>query len=86
LDGLRALADRHPILKDVRGIGLMIGIEFESGPVADAVEDRCFRRGLLTLRAGDATMRMSPPLVIDADQVEVGLALFEEACAEIAGR
>ena len=52
----------------------------------DAVELACFRRGLLTLRAGDATIRMSPPLVIGPEQVETGLALFEEACAEIAGR
>jgi 4-aminobutyrate aminotransferase len=85
LDGLRGMAERRHLVKDVRGLGLMVGIEFESGPIADAVEEQCFQRGLLTLRAGDATIRMSPPLVIDSDQVETGLALFEEACAEITG-
>jgi 4-aminobutyrate aminotransferase len=86
LDGLRALAERQPIVKEVRGLGLMIGIEFADGDTADAVELACFRRGLLTLRAGDATIRMSPPLVISADQADTGLGLFEEACAEVSGR
>ena len=83
LDGLRALADRQPLITDVRGIGLMIGIEFADEETADAVELACFRRGLLTLRAGDATIRMSPPLVISGEEAETGLGLFEEACAEI---
>src|SRR5207302_7120290 len=51
LDGLRAQADRRPIVKDVRGLGLMVGIEFESGSVADSGEESCLRRGLLTLGA-----------------------------------
>jgi 4-aminobutyrate aminotransferase len=83
LDGLRALADRQRLIEDVRGIGLMIGIEFADGETADAVELACFRRGLLTLRAGDSTIRMSPPLVIGSEEADTGLGLFEEACAEI---
>ena len=47
------------------------------------MELACFRRGLLTLRAGDSTIRMSPPLVISVEEAETGLGLFEEACAEI---
>ncbi|MFN2545229.1 MAG: aminotransferase class III-fold pyridoxal phosphate-dependent enzyme [Actinomycetota bacterium] len=86
LDGLRALAERQPLLREERGLGLMIGIEFADGATADAVELACFRRGLLTLRAGDSSIRMSPPLVITPEQAETGLGLFEEACAEIAGR
>jgi 4-aminobutyrate aminotransferase len=85
LDGLRALAERQSMVREVRGIGLMIGIEFADGETADAVELACFRRGLLTLRAGDAAIRMSPPLVVTAEEADTGLALFEEACAEIDG-
>jgi 4-aminobutyrate aminotransferase len=85
LDGLRGLAERQPLIREVRGLGLMIGIELSDGETADAVELACFRRGLLTLRAGDATIRMSPPLVISPQQADTGLRLFEEACAEIAG-
>jgi 4-aminobutyrate aminotransferase len=86
LDGLRALRDRQPLLVDVRGLGLMIGIEFESAQIADAVEVGCFKRGVLVLRAGDSTVRMSPPLVIDQDQAAAGLRIFDEACGEVAAR
>src|SRR5437764_3121913 len=78
LDGLRALAERQRLIEDVRGIGLMIGIEFADGETADAVELACFRRGLLTLRAGDSTIRMSPPLVTTSEEADTGLGLFEE--------
>lgn len=85
LDGLRQVRVRQPMITDVRGRGLMIGVEFETGAIADDVEMACFRRGLLTLRAGDATIRVSPPLVISPEQAASGLRLFEDACAEVAG-
>jgi 4-aminobutyrate aminotransferase len=86
LDRLRSLQERQPLLVDVRGLGLMIGIEFDDAEIADAVEVACFKRGVLVLRAGDSTVRMSPPLVIDQDQAAVGLRVFEEACADVAAR
>jgi 4-aminobutyrate aminotransferase len=86
LDGLRALAasDGGSLIQDVRGMGLMIGIEFADHDVAAAVEDACFRRGLLVLGAGDSAIRMSPPLVLREDQAEAGLRIFEEALGEVA--
>jgi len=84
LDGLRRLQERQPLIAEVRGRGLMIGVEFDNARIADAVEMACFRRGLLTLRAGDSTIRMSPPLVINLEQAASGLRIFEEACAEVA--
>ena len=60
-DALRPLLDRFPALvKDVRGKGLMIGIQFDSGETADAVQMQAFERGLLVLEAGDDCVRMSP--------------------------
>ena len=47
---------------------------------------QCFQRGVLTLRAGDPTIRMSPPLVINREQAATGLRVFEDACAAVAGR
>ncbi len=82
LDGLRALAS--PLIQEVRGMGLMIGIEFADHDTAAAVEDACFRRGLLVLGAGDSALRMSPPLVLRGDQAEAGLRIFEEALDEAA--
>jgi 4-aminobutyrate aminotransferase len=84
LDGLRAIAARQPLIEAVRGLGLMIGIDFADGETADAVELECFHRGVLTLRAGDATIRMSPPLVIEREQATTALRVFEDACADVA--
>ena len=83
LDGLRSVHERQPLIAEVRGVGLMIGVEFGSAEVADAVEMAAFHGGLLTLRAGDSAIRISPPLVVNEQQAETGLRLFEEACAEI---
>jgi 4-aminobutyrate aminotransferase len=85
LDGLRSLQERQSLIAGVRGLGLMIGIEFATPETADAVELDCFRRGILTLRAGDAAIRMSPPLVINREQAATGLRLFEEACTDVSG-
>lgn len=85
LDGLRRIRDRRPLIKDVRGLGLMIGIEFEDHGTMVRVEEAAFRRGLLVLGAGDSVIRMSPPLVFRRDQAEIALPIFEEAVAEVAG-
>jgi 4-aminobutyrate aminotransferase len=82
LRGLRSLRDRIEEITDVRGLGLMIGVEFASPGIAHAVQLECFRRGVLTLRAGDATVRISPPLVINKAQAAAGLRVFEQACTE----
>ena len=85
LDGLRDMQARRPLIKEVRGLGLMIGIEFEDHDTMIAVEQAAFRRGLLVLGAGDDVVRMSPPLVFDRDQAETALEVFEEAVAEAGG-
>ncbi len=80
LDGLEPLR-AHAGVRDVRGIGLMIGIELETDELADAVQRECFERGLLVLRAGQATIRMSPPLVLTEAEAGEGVRIFSEACA-----
>lgn len=83
LDGLRDLAGRQPLITEVRGRGLMIGIEFPDHDVAEAIEQACFRRGLLILTCGPNAVRLAPPLVITEDQVDIALGIFEAACAEV---
>ena len=84
-DGLRPLIDRFPgIVKDVRGKGLMIGIQFDSGDTADAVQMQAFDRGLLVLEAGDDCVRMSPPLVVTEAETETAIRIFTEAVAHVA--
>jgi 4-aminobutyrate aminotransferase len=86
LQHLGGMAERQSIITEVRGLGLMIGVEFPDHETADAVEKACFRRGVLVLGAGDRAVRISPPLVIRPDQAEAGLDVFEEACAEVGER
>ncbi len=85
LEGLREIQGRRPLIKDVRGLGLMIGIEFEDHDTMIAVEQAAFRRGLLVLGAGDDVVRMCPPLVFRRDQAETALEVFEEAVAQAGG-
>ena len=85
LAGLRSLQERFPsVIRDVRGIGLMIGVEFDTHERAAAAEWASFQRGLLVLEAGHTVVRISPPLVLTAEEAAVGLELFGQAVAEAA--
>jgi 4-aminobutyrate aminotransferase len=85
MNGLRDVQQRHDIVKEVRGLGLMIGIGLRDHETADMVEKAAFRRGALMLGCGDDAIRMSPPLVFREDQADTAVSIFEEACAEVAG-
>jgi 4-aminobutyrate aminotransferase len=93
LEGLRALQPKHPLLGDVRGRGLMIGIELVRDPKTKerAVEERnalvqaMFRRGVLVLGAGRNALRLAPPLVFSKAQADSVLQVFDEALAEVKG-
>lgn len=80
LAGLREIWQRNrSVITDVRGIGLMIGVEFMTSDLAEAVQQRCFESGLLVLECGDSSIRFSPPLLVTGDQVRVALRLFRAA-------
>ena len=83
LDGFRRLQVGHPLLKDVRGSGLWIGLGFADHDAAAAVEIAAFRRGLLVLTCGDDSLRISPALVIREDQAREALRIFEEVLTEV---
>lgn len=82
--GVRDLAERHASIGDVRGVGLMLGVEFvadDGAPapgIVTALEQAAFRRGLLLLGCGKSTLRLAPPLVIDAVDVDTGLEIIDE--------
>jgi 4-aminobutyrate aminotransferase len=86
-EGLRKLAQKHDCIGDVRGLGLMVGVEFVEDRVSmkpapalrDAVEHASFERGLILLGAGFNTIRWSPPLVITRENIDVALEIFDEA-------
>jgi 4-aminobutyrate aminotransferase len=90
---LRSWPSRFPCVGDVRGLGLMIGVEFvrdqttrEKAPhLRDAIVDLAFQRGLLILGASDNVIRLCPPLVVNRDQCEFALNTLEECIAKAAG-
>ncbi len=83
-NGLRDLQTRQDAIRDVRGVGLMIGIDLPDHDTAAAIERAAFDRGLLVLGCGERAIRMSPALVITEEQARTGLEVFEEAVAEAA--
>ena len=86
MTGLAALGERHETLGDVRGRGLMIGVEFVTDrvtrePAPKLVHDlvqHSFQRGLLLLGAGKSALRLAPPLVIDEYDVDTALGMIDE--------
>jgi 4-aminobutyrate aminotransferase len=91
LAGLRSRLARHRVVGDVRGLGLMIGVEIvaaEDGRPAPETRERileeAFRRGLLLLGCGRSTIRLAPPLVIDAEDADVAAAILDDSIAAVA--
>jgi 4-aminobutyrate aminotransferase len=82
-NGLQDLQTRREAIRDVRGVGLMIGIDLPDHEAAAAVERAAFDRGLLVLGCGERAIRMSPPLVITEEQARTGLEVFEQAVVEV---
>jgi 4-aminobutyrate aminotransferase len=91
IDGLRELQKKHPLMGDVRGRGLMIGIELvrDRQTKERAVDERnalvqaMFRRGVLVLGAGKNAIRLAPPLVLTRDQADSALRVVDEALTEV---
>ena len=86
VDGLRAALKGSSIVTDIRGIGLMIGVDFTDADTAADVEVEAFKRGLLVLTCGDRGVRMSPPLVVNAEEIKTAVRIFAEAAAAVAAR
>jgi 4-aminobutyrate aminotransferase len=94
MNGLKALMSRHPLIGDVRGRGLMVGVELvrdrrtkeRAVEERDAVVNGAFARGLLLLGAGRNAIRFSPPLVITREQADTAVAIFDEALTEVERR
>src|SRR6478672_6384339 len=91
MTGLKSLSDAHPLIGDVRGRGLMIGVELvrdrqtkeRATTERDAVVNAAFHRGLLLLGAGKNAIRFSPPLVLTKAQADTAVKIFGEALTEV---
>lgn len=95
LEGLQPIAAKYSsVIFDVRGLGLMVGVEFVTDRVSnkpdaklrDRIEVEAFHRGLILQGAGENTIRFSPPLIVDEQDIDTALSIFDQAIgAAIAG-
>lgn len=91
--GLKALQERFPVIGDVRGPGLMIGVEFTDAhgqpdkATTKAVLAACLERRLLLLTCGvyENVIRWIPPLIVTDEQIDAALATFEQALSVVIG-
>ena len=91
IGAMRELQAKHPSIGDVRGKGLMIGVEFvkdratrEPAPeLARALIDTAFEQGLLLLTCGKSTLRLAPPLVIDEQDIDIAVAIIDRALTSL---
>lgn len=91
---LKEMQQKYSIMGDVRGKGLMIGVELVKdqetrAPASDEaleVMNKCFKRGLAIITAGRCTMRFAPPLIITHEIIDAGLEVFESAVKEVAAQ
>jgi 4-aminobutyrate aminotransferase len=87
LKRLNALKNKYDIIGDVRGIGLMIGVEFVKSkktkikaPEKKAqIVMECFKNGIILMGCGENTIRFSPPLIVKPQEVDIALEIFEKA-------
>ena len=87
LDALHEIMVRHPSIGDVRGLGLMIGVEFvkdrkskyPNEELRDRVTEMAFERGLILLGCGKSVIRLAPPLSVSKPEIDEGLTILEEA-------
>jgi 4-aminobutyrate aminotransferase len=84
--GMRELlADADPEgVIDVRGLGLLLAVEFDTAERRDAVVEAALERGLMTLGCGKRTVRLLPPLDVTEREVELGGSLFLDAVEAVA--
>lgn len=90
LERLEEVLMRHPTVGQVRGKGLMIGVEFVKDRLTkepaeglrDRIVDEAFRRGLILLGCGDSTIRISPPLLVTRDEMDEAIDILDEAITE----
>ena len=86
----RRMQEKYAVIGDVRGRGLMLGIEFVKDrdtkePYPDLIAritGKAFRKGLLLLGCGKSTFRLAPPLVLDQYDVDTGMGILEECLKE----
>lgn len=79
-EGLLSLQRKSGVIKEVRGLGLLIGVEIDGD--AFSIIEKCFRRGLLVVAAGPSVIRFVPPLIVNEDDCDRAVAILKQALEE----
>jgi 4-aminobutyrate aminotransferase len=90
-DRLRGWEETHPLVGEVRGRGLMIGIELvkdkatrePANALRNRVETLAFERGLMILGCGETSIRLCPPLIVNEQEATVALDILEDALTQV---
>lgn len=88
---LKKLKEKFPIIGDVRGKGLMVGVELVKDRMTrepairetQEIVREAFKKGLLLLPCGESVIRFSPPLIISSEQIDIAVDIFSEVIANI---
>ena len=85
VERLRREVGGSPAVRDIRGIGLMVGVELRDKDAASAVQERCLADGLvvLTCGPGENVLRLVPPLTLSDEELDHGLTILEQALADV---
>ena len=84
ISALKAIADRQSSITEVRGMGMLVAVEFKDEIAGDVLE-ACVERGLLVNRVRPNALRLMPPLTLTDDDMDKGIAILEEAIAAVTG-
>jgi 4-aminobutyrate aminotransferase len=88
---MKSMMDRHRLIGDVRGFGLMIGVEFvrdrvtkeKASKETEEIVQRAFQKGLLLLGCGENIIRLAPPLVVDKEDADLAISILDEVLTGI---
>ena len=84
MEQLRGEMARTSAIRDVRGRGLMVGVDLADHDTAVAVEQECFRRGLLILTCGESAVRLVPPLTVTDAEARQAVDILTSAIHAVA--
>ncbi|MEK7403281.1 MAG: acetyl ornithine aminotransferase family protein [Gemmatimonadota bacterium] len=82
MEQAKALARKHTSITDVRGRGLMLGVELNSPELVKRIVLGAFEQGVLLLAAGKSTIRFAPPLVIDEEDAKIATSMVDELLSD----